>query len=293
MWLLEKYLVPPREGEGGGGGGSGNGGGGGNGTPWHQGVEPEILGHWQNKGYDLGDPKNVAIEVTKQARELQKHFGVPADQLLRLPKDASDEAGWKGVYSRLGVPAEAKDYDFAAVKRADGADLDPALSDALRASLHKARVGKDAAPEVVKAVVKSLDDSAAAAAADKTAKLNAEKAELAKLWGQNADMNRLQAMQAVKRLGVAPEVVAKLEGELGYAGVMEMFRKIGAGTSEDSFIQGDKGGGAPATMDGAKARMAELQADQAWTKRLLAGDVAARREFDTLTKQISGYVEAA
>src|SRR6266567_317094 len=73
-------------------------------TPWYEGIDTEILGHAQNKGWKLDDPKAAFSEATKAARELQKHFGVPADQLLRLPATTADEAGWKAVHSRLGVP---------------------------------------------------------------------------------------------------------------------------------------------------------------------------------------------
>src|SRR6185369_761088 len=76
-------------------------------TPWYQGkVDAETIGHWDNKGWKKDDPIAVAIEASKQARELQRHFGVPADQLLKLPKDTTDEAGWRAVRQRLGAPGE-------------------------------------------------------------------------------------------------------------------------------------------------------------------------------------------
>ena len=81
-------------------------------TPWHTGVEAEMLGHWQNKGWKTDDPKEVAVAATKQARELERHFGVPADQLLKLPKANDDAIAWNPVYQRLGMPVEPKDYDL-------------------------------------------------------------------------------------------------------------------------------------------------------------------------------------
>src|SRR5262245_39394754 len=174
MWITRHRPVFAPEG-GAAGGAAGDGGqaaaaAAGAAPPWHAGVDQELVGHWQNKGYNLDDPKNIAIEATKQARELQKHFGVPADQILRLP-NATDEAGWKTVHQRLGMPAEAKDYDFSAIKFADGTDLEAGFVDTMRTALHKAHVAKDAAPEVVKAVVKFLADADSAEAADLTAKL--------------------------------------------------------------------------------------------------------------------------
>lgn len=258
-------------------------------TPaWYEGkADAETIGHWDNKGWKKDDPAIVAIEATKQARELQKHFGVPADQLLKLPKDATDEAGWKSVWSRLGVPDDAKGYDFSAVKRADGKDLDPAFVDSMRSALLSARVPKDRASDVIKAVVKQQDDAAAASAGERTARFTAERAELQKSWGTNFEFNKLTAMQGAKRLGVSQETVTKLEGELGYANVMEMFRKVGAGTNEDTFVDSVQGGN-PTTRSGAVARLAELTADKEWSARLTKGGAAERREFDNLMAMIHG-----
>jgi hypothetical protein len=257
--------------------------------PWHHGLaDPETLGHWQNKlpADVIGDPAKVAIEMTKQAREAAKFIGAPPEQLIRLPKDAKDEAGWKSVHQRLGVPKEATEYDFSAVKRADGNALDPALTDAIRASAFTNNVTKDAAAAVAADVAKALDAVESARSTEQAAKLAEQKANLHKSWGTNKDINLLTAAQGAKRLGVSAEAVVALEKTLGYAEVMEMFRKIGAGTSEDTFVDGKSGN--PKTMESAQSRLNELMTDQAWAKRLLAGDVTTKREFDALSQQIAG-----
>jgi len=264
--------------------------------PWYEGkADAETIGHWDNKGWKKDDPAAVAIEATKQARELQKHFGVPPEQLIKLPKDAADEAGWKGVYSRLGVPTEAKDYDIAAVKHADGKEIDAALADTIRNSALAARVPKDRIGEFAKGVVKHLDDTAKAAKAEFDAKVATEKTALAKNWGTTPDKldnhpNMLAAKLGAARANVSPEEVAALEKIVGYARTMEHFRKIHAGTSEDTFVEGGGKGnglGMPMTKDGAKARLEELQGDSAWRTRLLDGGAAERREFDSLTQMIA------
>lgn len=268
-----------------------NAGGSGGGTPWHQGVDTAVVAAWQNKGIDLADPKVALSKMWEQYSNLEKHMGVPADRLVRLPKDAADEEGIKAFRQKLGVPNEAKDYDFAGIKRADGADVDAALSDTMRGALHKAGVPKDAAPEVIKAVVKHLDDTRAADDTARASKLAEQKGELQKSWGPKHDENLLAAKQGARRLGVEHETVAALESLIGYDKVMEMFRKVGAGTSEDTFHTAGRSGadGAP-TADTAKARLDELRNDPAWRTRLFAGDATAKREFYTLTEQIAGAV---
>ena len=253
-------------------------------TPWHQGVDAEILGHWQNKGWNIGDPKDVALAATKQAREAEKFFGVPADQIIKLPKADARPEDIKAFRIRLGMPAEAKEYDFSAIK-----DLSQPLSDALRTASHNAGLTKDAAAAVATAVQKHLDDTRAADSAVSTAKLAEEKTKLQENWKTNFDFNHLKAMEGARRLGITPEAVKALEGQIGYAAVMEAMRKIGSATSEDTFVErGATAGGLPTTREGATARKAELMADRDWAGRYLKGGMAEKREMDALNMMIDG-----
>lgn len=257
-------------------------------APWHQGIDADTLGFWQNKGLDTADPKVLAAKLTEQYRGLEKHIGAPPERIIRLPDKTDDKAGWDGVWSKLGVPAEAKDYDFAGIKHTDGKDVDAALTDALRAALHTARTPKDRAPDVIKAVVKSLDDRATQEATVLAGKLAEEKATLAKNWGPNAEFNRLKAMEGARRAGVSPEGVAALENQIGYAATMELFRRIGSGTSEDMWHDGNKGpAGHPTTLEGAQSQLKQLESDKEWGKRLRAGDAATVAQWTALTNQIA------
>lgn len=258
-------------------------------APWHAGIDGELIGHAQNKGWKLDEPKAAFAAAAQAHREAQSKLGVPAEQLLRLPKDQTDEAGWKSVYARLGVPEAPKDYDLSAVKRADGKELDAGFVDSLRAALHAAHAPADRAADVAKAVVKHLDDTAAADTADKTAKLAEDKAALSKNWGKNEAANKFIASQAAQKLGVSPETVAALEGVIGYKSIMEMFHKIGTSLGEDKFIAGDSSNGSGImSRDQAQARKSELLADKAWGTRYTGGDVQARREMRALNVIISG-----
>ena len=262
-------------------------------APWFEGkLDAELIGHIENKGWKKDDPIDVAINATKQARELQKHFGVPPDQLLKLPAKPDDEAGWKAVRERLGAPKEAKDYDFSGVKHADGKDVDTALADAVRGALYKAGMPKDAAPEVLKAAVKTLDDQNSARATERAARLQTERGDLQKEWGSNWEFNRLTAMQGAKRAtggddAAAGGLIEAMQDKIGYKATMEFWRKIGSGTSEDTFVDTASGGN-PTTRNGATARLAELKGDKEWAGRLLKGDAAAKREFDGLMQLIHG-----
>lgn len=262
-------------------------------TPWYEGkATPEIIGFWQNKNYNLTDPITVAIESGKAAAELQRHYGVPPERLIKLP-EGNDAAQWKAVWQRLGVPAEAKDYDFTGVKNAAGEPIDGKLADTLRAELFARNVPKDAATEIAKAMVKHQDGISAEQSALQAGKTAEEKAKLATSWKGKEDINLLQARVGAERLGFAPEDVAAMEKQVGYAKTMEAFRRVGALSAEDSFVEGGGGSGSPATAEGAQARLSQLTTDPAWGKRLLSGDPGARAEFDQLSRQITGVMERA
>ena len=256
---------------------------------WHEGkIDAETLGFWQNKGYDVTDPVKVASELTKQYRAAEKFIGVPPDQVLRMPKADAKPEEFAAFYQRLGAPADPKEYDFSGVKFA-GNDLEPAFADAMRAGLAAAFVPKDKAAAIVKSVVNYLESADTSESTVNAQKLADEKTNLAKNWGAKYDFNHLQAMEGARRAGITPEAVKALEGQLGYAAVMEHFRKIGANTSEDTFVERGAGGqGDVVTREGAISRKSELMADSAWAKRYLEGGAAEAREMTRLNTMIDG-----
>lgn len=276
-------------GDAGAGAGSGQASGAGAGAaakPWFDGLDPEVRGHIDNKGWKVDDPRAVVTEMAKAWKAAEKFVGAPADQVLKLPKDAADEAGWAAVRQRLGMPKEAKEYDFSSVKFSDGTELDQGFVDALRPALHKAGVAKEIAPEIVRAVVGFMDNADKIETETRNTTMRNEQAALQKEWGSNFEFNRLTAMQGAKRLGVDEATVKQLESSMGFAKTMEMFRKIGAGTNEDTFIQG--GTGNPTTTNGAIARKSELMSDPEFVKNYLAGRAKEVNEMNSLIQLISG-----
>ena len=97
----------------------------------------------------------------------------------------------------------------------------------------------------------------------------------------------LQAKEGAKRAGVTEDGVKALEGQVGYASVMELFRRIGASGAESTFHEGS-GDASVNTRDGAVARLAELENDKAWGKKFKAGDAASIAEHKALMALISG-----
>jgi hypothetical protein len=250
---------------------------------WHTGLDAEMIGHAQNKGWKLDDPKEAFSAAAKVARDLERHFGAPADRIVKIPAADAKPEDLRSFYERLGAPKEAKDYDLSAVK-------DQSIADTLRATVHEAGLSKAAAAAVATSVAKALESKATTQTTLNDGKVAEERAALRANWADKYDYNHLQAIEGARRLGISKEGVNALEGQIGYAAVMEAMRKIGASSRDDTF----EGSGAPrgdvVTMESAIARRAELKADKAWTGRYLAGGVAERREMDRLNQMITGVV---
>lgn len=270
-----------------------------NNTPWYQGaegVDQEMIGHWQNKGWDTTDPAKLAIAASKSQRDAEKLIGARVDHdLVAVPKDPT-KGDWNGVWERLGRPKVATEYDFTGVTKKDGSALDEALVNDMRATLFKANVPKQYAVDAVKGVLAHYDGIEARETAESSAKITEEKAALAKNWGTTPEQlllspHMLAAQKAVAALGVSPEAVSALEKVVGYSKVMSMFRDIAGKIGEDKFITSDgngKGNQGLLTVDQAVARKAELMRDPIWGGKFLNNDQEAKREMNALDVIITG-----
>jgi hypothetical protein len=267
------------------------------GEQWYskaEGVTPELIGHWQNKGWDATDPAKLALAASAAHRDAERLIGARSDHdLVAVPKDPT-KGDMNAVWTRLGKPKEVAGYDLSKVTFKDGSQLEDSFVTSMRDTLFKANVPAAAAADIVKGVVDYMDGADASTAAETSAKVATEKSALAKNWGTTperlaASPHMLVAQNAVRALGIDPATVNALEGQLGYAKVMDMFRNIGSKIGEDNFVPGVKpaGEGGALTVEQAHARKAELMSDASWAAKFLANDKDARREMTALDTIIS------
>jgi len=262
-------------------------------VPWHQSLDNDIKSYSLKKGYDLSDPAKAFAFAAKGHMEAEKYLGVPPQQLLRLPADVNDEAGWNAIYQRFGKPIDKSGYDFSKVKFADGSDIDASFADFMREKAFEMHLPTTSAAALAQGFAGYMEQKQKIENEQAAAKLTEEKAQLQKDWGNQYEFNRQTAVQGAQKLKVTAEDVAALEKVVGYARVMEMFRKVGSGSNEDVFVQGKQGGEFMTTAQTAQARLNELMANQQWAQRLTQNEPEARREFEQLTRLISGYQEEA
>lgn len=250
---------------------------------WFKDVDAETLGHIQNRGWDKKPANEAVLEAVKAHREAAKLIGAPETELVRIPK-SQDGAAIKAMWEKLGMPKDAKDYDFSKVTRG-GKPLEESFTDALRKAATEGFLTKEAAIAVATNLTKFLDAQDATKFSNDAAALKQEKEALAKDWGPQGESHMLVAKNAAKALGITELEINTLEKVVGFSRVMNMFRNIGSKIGEDKFMNNDTGGGNRSgvmTRDMATARIGELTKDAAWSKRYLDGGHEEAREMRNL-----------
>lgn len=266
---------------------------------WYSSLDAEHIGHVQTKGWDKLEPGAAALELVKAHRSAELRLGVPAEQLLRLPRDTADADGWKSVWQKLGAPEKPEDYDFSSVDF-DDESMTNTFRTMFRDTAAKLHLPKQAAEEMAKAVFKSIEDYGTAQQAIADGKTAEAREALTQNWGAE-DSPRFKANMAIadraaERLGVTVEVMEALKAGMGGAGVAELFHKIGVGLGEAKFFSDPGPGGRDVmTRDQAMARKEELlgtgkpgSGDQGFIDRYQKGDALARQEIAALNRLIAG-----
>lgn len=258
-----------------GSGGSGNPGADGGGSPGSSGppawkdflaAQPEdVRGFVEMKGYTGFDA------VVNSYKDLEKAIGIPKEELLRVPKNGDPEI-MKGVWERLGKPADPKEYvSVFGVKEGESNEF----AEAMAPIFDTANLTKSQA----EALAKGWNEYVAAAEGKQTEsykqQLETEKKALSTEWGQNYESRLQMAKEAMKEFGITPEQIAQIEKETGFASTMKLFASIGERIGEDS-LRGGEGGSDTTTPAAAKAEIQALKADKAWVEKYMGGDKEAR-----------------
>lgn len=264
-------------------------------APWYAGADAETVGYLQTKGLAEKTAKEAALAAIASHRQAEKFIGAPADKLIRLPKDASDAEAYATMYDRLGVPKEAKGYSFEGIKFKDGSDLDEGFTTFMADRALKNHLTPAQAKQLATDLVEFMGGAEERELADHTASLDAERAKLKANWTPaNFDQNMVTARNAAAALKVTPEEVEALQGVVGYARVMEMFRQIGTRIGEHRFVEnpGNPGSGNVMTREQAVSRKGELMRDNNWREGYLKGDTEKNREMLALNAIITGDTES-
>lgn len=189
---------------------------------WMDGMSEEQVGGIQNKGW-----KSAADMYTSYS-ELEAFRGVPADQLIKKPKEGES---WDSVYDAIGRPETSKDYVYNAPEGFEGSELlesirEVAFEKGLTAEAFTAITGKY--DEVLQLQETAMQEEMATAQ-------NIEIETLKREIGED-DFNRRvhQSDQAAVALGFSQDVADSLRKALGVRGMLDVMNKIHDSIGEDS-----------------------------------------------------------
>lgn len=241
---------------------------------WFDGFGDDLKGYVQNKGWK--DP----AAVVDSYRNAEKLLGVPADQVLKLPKSDAPPEAWNDMWAKLGRPEDPSGYGF---KAPEGGD--PSFSEWAGKTFHELGMPKAMAEQLAA----KYDEFGAAmqqqAQEAQAAKVESEAAALKLKWGAAHDQNTRMAAQAAQNMGLDADTIDALESSMGFAKVMELFHNLGSKMGESDFVSnGSNAGFGALSPEAARSKIAELKADKEWTNRYLSGDRAAREEMSKLHK---------
>lgn len=247
---------------------------------WHAGLDADTQGWVQNKGWDKLAPDHALPEIVKSFRNTERYIGVPADQLLRVPKEG-DMAAYNAVYDKLGRPAKPEEYQLEIPKEAD-----PSFKEWAQKTFHGMGLNGRQANELLKSYTAYTEGRVQAAQAEYETKIAADTTKLKSEWGAAEAKNTQIARGAARDLGISAEAIDALEQVLGFAGVMKLFHNIGQKFGEDKFVGGmDAAATQAKAPPAALAQIQALRSDKDFVSRLMAGDVAAKKQWDDLHAQ--------
>jgi hypothetical protein len=229
---------------------------------WYEGhnFAPEDIGFIQNKGWD--DP----VKPIQAYKNLEKFHGVPADQIIKLPKNFDDPGALDPVYDRLGRPASPDKYEV----KIEGMDIDPKRMEMVRAAAHKVGLNPRQLQALAEVDAQYMGEIMKAHETEKAQKQEAELGSLQKEWGTHFDERAELGRRFVRNslpAGIDKEAtIAAIEGAIGTALTLKLFANAGERTIKEHNVpdsSGDRPFGYTREQAAAdkKSLMDELKAD--------------------------------
>ena len=201
---------------------------------WYDGADPDTVGYIQNKKWDAESP----LKIVESYRNLEKFHGVPADQIIKLPKSGEP---MDAVYNRLGRPESADKY-----APVEGIEFNADIMKRFDSKFHAAGLNN----EQRSAILAEYGNFEKEIQAQNATAIEQEKAiqidALKKEWGAHYDERLVLAKQAARAMlpdsAQRDEVFQAMESAIGPAVLAKMFANLADKLGEDKIHSGADGG---------------------------------------------------
>lgn len=242
---------------------------------WLAGAPEDIAAYVTTKGWK--DPA-TAIE---SYRQLEKHMGVPADKLLRLPDfDKAEKADLDAFYGKLGRPANAADYQVKLPENASEANK--ASVEFLKSAYHELGLNQKQAAALTDKLFQNQATQQEAARNAVQAKFSEAEEALKRSWGAAYEKNQTVAKNAAEAFGLDQADLDTLKAILG-AKATEFLYTVGSKMGEDQFVgQGTNNGFGTMTPAQAREEIKRLQSDSEFVAKYLGGNTETRTRMAQL-----------
>jgi hypothetical protein len=229
---------------------------------WTDALSDEERGYYANKGWDKLAPEAAAAQIGKSYRELE----------------------------RLRPEAPPREYTFEGLKNPDGSAPEADVLEMVRGLASELKLPAGAATTLATRLIAIGADAEKAEADATAARIAASETALKTTWGADYDEKVAVATRGLTAAGYTKEETDALITTLGVDKVMARGYDLGTKLGEAQLHQGsttvDNKQGAPLTRDTA------LATRNGWGKDFFdkwqAGDAAAVKEFEDVTKAIIG-----
>lgn len=253
---------------------------------WYSALPDDNIRRWaQAKGWK--DP----LAAVESNYNLERLIGLDrAGRTVVLPREDAPQEEVLAFRSRLGVPDSADGYTLPLPEGAP-----PEFARAASQWMHEAGVPAKAATQLAQRWNEHLAQSQTAAERAWQAESHAEVDALRGEWGGAFDVNAEHARRAALHFLPGNDVAErarqmdKVERALGSAAFLRFMAGVGRGLSEHQLLGGDAAG--VHSPESARARIAQLRADRAWTASYIAGDASKAAEMNRLHRVAFGGEE--
>lgn len=225
-------------------------------------------------------------ELFDSYRNLEKLVG---GDKVPLPKEG-DEKAWNELYGKLGRPESPDKYQLGDFKPPEGVEWPQEVQGQMLGEFHKLGLNSRQASGILSAwgnITKAANERMVQEQAAKSA----QEIDALKLEFGNAFDDRIESgRRAYRELGLDAEIVDQMEAAMGTGAVLRLFTKLGEKIgNEDRTAQGGSAASGFRSMSpaAAKAQIETLMRDTDFTKRLQAGDSAAKAEWENLHRALA------